>query len=421
MAATSTTMDGLAKRIFGELVKPLPEFAIAQELFPFQNRAKIGDEYQVEVVLKRSHGITYQKTNRRTGYALNAARTLQTKPAAIKGAEKVFVDQAAYGQIAAAMEKGQKAYESTMALLLASMIESHRFYIELDMLYGSSPTGIGVLGSVSGSSTTRAWTISAASWATGIWSQMEGAALDCYDTTGVTKRNSNAVVEVVSIDPKNRIVNVSGNSTDLSACVATDFLVPVGARTEAMDGIDYQLLNTGSLYGIDAATYGAWLPNTYDAGSAPATIFTLGTAMKLAVGRGLMGKRCVALVNESVFNDISEDAAGLRRFGDDQKMGVDQGTHKLTFNGSNNNAFEVVSHPMVKQADAFILQPNSWIRGGESDIVDGLPTQASGDQFWFDVPGYALKECRQFSSQFLLGTEPSKQVKVKNIVPRSAV
>jgi len=425
MAGTISTLDGVTKRVFGKMVAALPEFAYAQEALPFQDKAKIGAEYEELIVVRRSHGVTHQKTSRQTLYALNAARTMQTAPARTSGAEIVMRDQVSYGTLAATDGGSEKAYEAALPLIIGSLLESHRFYLELGILYGNSPTGMGVWESTGAGTTTRVIVLTSQSWATGIWSQMEGAGVDAYDVTGATKLNTTAVIDVGAVDPTTRSITLTGAAADLTALTTGAFFVPVGARTsgvgQQMDGIDMQMSNTGSLYGINPATYGIWKGNTLAVGSVPATIFTIGRALKLPVGRGLIGKSVKAFINEAVFNDIADDAAGLRRFGENQKMGVEQGTNKLTFNGANNNSLEIVSHPMVKQGDGFIFNPKDWIRGGESDIRNGFPGEGAGDKFWFDLEGFAGKELRQFSSQFVLDTKPSQQVKLSGISARSAV
>lgn len=422
MAGTNVTLDGLAKRIFGELIKTLPDFALVQELMPFQSRAKTGEEYEVEVVLSRSHGVTFQRTSARTVYSLNEPRTMQTEPARTAGSEITFREQAAYGMIAAAEAAGERAYEGALPLLMGSVYDSHRFYLELLMLYGNSPTGIMVIESHTDATTTGTLTATSQSWATGIWSQMEGAAIDIYNPTLTTKRNGTGPITVGRVDADSRTYDISGDEADLNAIVNGDVVVPIGAKGETLDGIDKQLTNTGSLFGINAATYGLWQSNVLDAGSAPATMALIMRGLKLGVGRGLISKSMTALVNESVFADIANNAAALRTFTESQKMGVEQGTHKLTFAGSNNNMLELVSHPMVKQGDIFIVNPRDWIRGGEADITNGLPgKERSGERFFFDLPSSTGKEFREFSSQFLMGTKPSQQVKISNIASASAI
>lgn len=423
MAGTSSTLNGLGKRVFGELVKTLPDFAILQREFPFDSDAQTGDEYEEEIVLSRSHGVTFNKTLRRGVATLNPVRTMQTLPARITPSEIIMREQIALGMMSSAPRAGERAYEGALPMLMASIYESHRFYIELGMLYGGSATGIGVFASIGSGTTTRVVTITSASWATGIWSQMEGAAIDAYDVTGVTKRNTNAVMVVSLVNPSARQITLTGNATDLGNLVATDFFVPILGQGEMMDGIDKQVTNTGTLYGIDAGTYTMWRPNQVSALDAPPTLDILLRALKAPVGRGLIAKQMMALVNEAFFTDVASDAAAQRTFTENQKAGVEQGTHRLLVNGSNNNTLEVICHPLVKQGDAFIINKKDWVRGGDTDITNGLPKDGtrSGEQMFFNLEGVTAMEFREFSSQFFFGRRPSHQTKITNIAARSAV
>lgn len=420
MAGTATTLNGLGKRVFGELVKTLPDFAILQREFPFDPKAKTGDEYEEEIVLSRSHSVGFFRTTRRQVNTLPAVRTMQTLPARTSPSEIVMREQLAYGMMSSAESAGEQAYAGSLPMLMAAVYESHRFYIELGMLYGQSPTGIGVWEATGAGTTTRTITITAQSWATGIWSQMEGAPVDAYNTAGDTKINTNAPMVISLVNPSARQITLTGNAADLAALAAGQFFVPMGGRGEQMDGIDRQLTNTGSLYGIDAATYSMWKPNLVDALSVAPTLDLLLRALKAPVGRGLIGKQMMALLNESVFTDLASDAAALRTFTENQRAGVEQGTHELTVIGSNNNVLRVVSHPMVKQGDCFIINKKDWVRGGDTDITDGLPKTRGGGEMFFHLESVTAVEFREFSSQFFFGRRPSHQTKVANISPRSA-
>jgi hypothetical protein len=409
-------MNGLLKKQFGGINKAIPTWSKIQELIPFSERAKTGDRYEELILTKRSHGVTHAKTTRRTGYSLRSARSLETLPAEVLPAELVMREQIAYGMLAAAEAAGEKAYARAVGEAVIGILESHRFYLELNFLYGGG--NIGALSVVAGASTTRTWTFTQASWSPGIWAQMENAAVDVYDPTLTTKRNTNADVIITAVDQDLRQVTVSGNATDLTACVATDVLVIAAAKGETCTGIDTILTNTGSLFGIDAATVGIWKSNVISAGGNPGNMQLFHSAINRAVNRGL-SKPFTWQVNSYAWQDLMDDATVLRRFASDTKQEMSQGTAKLTFIGVNGSIVNFEPNPMLKCGDAFGLVPDEWIRGGDSDITNGLPGAPSDDMF-FDLEGVAAAELRNFSSQFLLCKMPSHQVKISNLAPRQA-
>lgn len=419
MAVTASTMNGVTKKMFGDINDSLPTFALMQERIPFKSMAKLGKEWAELIMLTRSHGVTYQRTNKQTIYNLNDAVSLTTKEATESGSEIVMREQIAYGMLAAAERAGDAAYASAIKMVLKSILETHRFRIELNALYGQSAGGVGIIESETDGTTTSVYTLTSATWASGIWSQMEGAWLDVYDPTLTTKRNTNAAVVVTTVLDDSRTLNVSGNASDLDATVAGDILVPYGSKGETMYGIDAIARNTGTLFGIDASLYSVWKANSYAVGG-PCTINAISKALSKAIGRGLIGKKVTVMLNDRAWQDIANDSGGLRRWNESQASKVEQGTHALTFYGANNNFAEIVSHPMVKQSEGFVFLPENFIRGGESDIQNGLPGSPTPDDFFHDLEGKAGCEVRNFSSQFLMSTKPSQLVKMTGITPTGA-
>lgn len=420
MAVTASTMNGLTKKKFGQLNKAIPEFALLQERMKFQERAKLGKEYEELILLTRSQGVTYAKTTKQTVYDLQAPRSLTTAPASVSGAEIVMREQIAYGMLAAAERQGEEAYASAIKEALLSILETHRFRIELAALYGAADTGIGTIESHTDGTTTGTITFSSATWSSGIWSQMENAEIDLYNGSSLV--NTNAAIIVTAVSPATRTISISGNETDLNAMANGNFVFPRLAYGETMTGVDKIVTNTGSLFGIDAGTYQVWKGNTFSCGSAPATIFTYGQGLQQAIGRGLMGKGVTLYLPPSAWQDVANDAGGLRRFTESQKAGVDQGVEgKLVFYGANNNTLTLLSHPMVKQGEAFGLVEQEWLRGGESDLVNGLPGSPTPEDFFHDLEGKAGCEVRNFSSQFVLCRMPSHQIKFTNIVSSGAI
>jgi hypothetical protein len=419
MAVDLNTMNGLAKKRFGDINKAIPEWAVIQEMLPFSQRAKIGELYEELILLTRSQGVTFQRTSRRQIYSLAAARSLTTAPAQVFGCEQILRDQIAYGEMAAAARAGEEAYASALAEVLMSIAESARFYLELNCLYGGSSTGIGVIETEVDGTTTSVLTLTKKSFAAGIWAQMENAGIDVYDPTLVTKRNSVGPITVDSVNFDGRQLNVSGDAADLDAIQPGDVIVPVGANGQTLDGMDKIITNTGTLFNIDAAASQVWRGNTKSAGDAPATLLTYHGAMNMAVSRGLSGG-FTWLLNNFAWQDLVDDQTALRRYTEDTEAEMVQGSKSIKFYGANGGLVEFRPHPMVKQGDAFGVVGKDWIRGGESELTNRLPGDPNED-FFHEIPNQSGAEIRNFLSQFILCKKPSHQVKLANILPRAAV
>src|SRR5581483_4286645 len=141
--------------------------------------------------------------------------------------------------------------------------------------------GIGVTSSsANASSTSTVVTLTAASWATGIWAGMENCPLNFFkqSDSSLVSSGTDAVFTISSIDVDNRKLTLTGSAAGIAAL---DTAILAGAcdiffdtaRTDAttfneMVGINKIITNTGTLFNISASTYNLWKGNTYDVGSA---------------------------------------------------------------------------------------------------------------------------------------------------------
>lgn len=418
MTINGTNLNGYYKIHYGEKQKPIPAFGVVQKLLPFQRRAKTGKTYNEPIFTKRSHGVTFAKSTARTAYALAAARSLQSEEASISGAEIILRENVAYGALAASEGGEQVSFGSAFDEAVLGIEESHRFYVESLMLYGrTSVATIETTANVNATSTTI--TVTKQSWAVGLWAQMENALVDIYDAVDGTKINTTGSVTVTSLsNVDTRKILLTAAAADITAIDAgaalSYVIVFVAASGEVMDGIDKIITNTGTLFGISAATNSVWRANTLDCGGVELTMSKCLAGQTLAVGRGGMGEMTY-LLNPMTWQDVAEDQAALRRHGEASTKMVN-GAETIEFNGTGGKII-FAQHPMVKCGDAFGIQAKHWIRGGESDLVSKLPG-ANNDDFFVELADNAGFQMRNFSSQFIYCRKPSAQVKLYNIVPR---
>jgi hypothetical protein len=297
------------------------------------------------------------------------------------------------------------------------LMRSHRAYLEVFMLYGQSSIGT-VSGTPATSGSNKVVTISTATWAPGIWARGEGMRLDGLSALGGTLRsNSGAPYVVEAVDFVNRTITISGEAGDLGDLASGDILVVRDAdgTTGAFTGIDKVVTNTGSLHGIDAATYSLWRGNVKTVSSVPLTMGILHAATVDAVDRGLEGDFTWFVPTRS-WQNLADNEGALRRYAENNDREYKQGAGKLSFHGANGAAMNIVPHSCVKWGEAFGITPDEWVRGGESDLVDTLPGTPK-DQFFHQVQGYAALDIHNFSSQFLFCRKPSRQVKISGLLP----
>jgi hypothetical protein len=386
--AGKTNLNGFYKTRYGEKQKLVPEWAILQELLPFKTKARTGKDFREPVFLKRSHGVTFAGgTTAGTIYDLNTAIAPQSEEVVVTAAEITMREQLAYGAISAAEGAGEEAFGAAMDELVLGLDESARFYVETLLAYGQ--TNIGIIETVTAdTATTKILTISKVSWAPGIWAQAEGMKLDVYDSTGVTKINVNAVSYFTSnYNPDARQILWTGHATDAGLLVAGQVLVFATSASGTASpmvfaGLDKIITNTGTLFGISAATYGLWKGNILDAGSNPATMSTFHSAA-IRAARGGQGD-LVFLLNTYAFQDLADDQAALRRYAEKTKGKFENGASDLVYYGAQGGKMTFRPHMCLKAGDAFGIMPDKWVRGGDTDLVDKL-TGPNNDHFFSEI------------------------------------
>lgn len=422
MAAESTsTLDGWFKtRYADKAAKLVPEFVILPRYFKFNSKKKTGDTYQCTARVRRSFGWTWAGSGTSgTAFALNDAVAGQTKPANVGGTEFVARSQIPYSVIKRA-QGSEQAFGDAFDEIVQDMTEGAHFAREINLLYGGTNIGdILSVGAVAGAG--GAWTkdcvITVAGWAPGLWSQAEGMPIDVY-TAGGVKRNTAYTMTVTAIDPDTRTVTITSvetpGSVELTAVAATDVILPQGAYGNWFTGLHTIAQNTGTLFGINAATYSLWGGNSYGAGSAAATMAKFTKAVIPTVTRGGMDK-VTFFCSTSTWADLNNDHAALRRFSESTKSGLNLGTNKITYYGPNGE-IEIVPHPMVKQGYAYGLQTKRWERIGSTDVTFDLGVEGSQNRFFQQLSGNAGSEIRCYWDQALFCRAPARQVVMSGIV-----
>lgn len=416
---TLATANGMFKETYApNLIKFEPDFAILQQDIPFKEDQKVGKKHIKAVEVRRGGQMTWASgSTAGTAFDLATALPSQSEDAEFTPSTAVLPWQIAYTVLTRSITS-QQAFENQFDRTVYNMKARARFEIECAMLYGGS--SIGAISVIAGATTTRTYTLSKASWAVGLWAQMEGQSVDAYDPTLVTKRNTNAAIVVTLVDPTLRKITVTGNAADLTATLVNDVFVPWGKQGNWFSGIDVITQNTGSLFGIDGATYGIWRGNTYDAGSVPITMQKITAAAALSVGRGAMGPRNVYISHYS-WNDLNSDEAALVRRTDEGKGEVQRGSDSITYIGPNGRLV-IKPHPMVKAGEAFILDTAELSRIGSTDVTFNLPgADGSSPNFFQHISGKAGCEIRCMTDQCLAVDTISHHTKITGIVPLSLV
>lgn len=422
MAGTTTTdLNGLFKQAYADdILNLIPEESVLTRLIKFQGRNYLlGNTYNQPVIVRSEQGFTYSRPNNGT-FSLNAASSMKTQNAVVDGF--IILEQSGISYEAVARSDNVNSFRNAVDLVMQDAMESFARRLEIGLLYGQSPTGLGQVNtSANVNATTTTLSFVSGQWSAGLWTPLEGAQIDVYGPAGGgTHLNVNGPMTVSSIDVVNKTITITGAAADITAIdngtdVNNGWVRFYTAGTDGADeavGLDKIMLNTGSLFGIDAATYSLWKANTFAVSSA-LTLAKIQEAVSVAAARGL-SEDVELFVNPTVWQDLSSEAMTFRRF--DSSYSATKtvnGTEALEFH-SQNGKISVYSHKYVKEGEAFMLPTKRAVRIGSSDISFNIPGTDNG-QIFIQNPTSAGFTFRIFSQQSLLVTKPALCVKLTAI------
>jgi hypothetical protein len=406
---TISTLDGLFKQVYGDgVVSLLPDFAIISRRVDFKPTEKIGDSYVIPVKLQYEGGFSYGASGS-GAFNLNGAVAGRIAKAQVNASQIVLRSQIDYESAFKAAGGGKVAFQDVTQATVENMMESFAKRQELAMLYGASATGLGAISTVT-VSTNATITFSTPTWSPGIWVGMENHVLDAY-TTGNSKVNTNAGLTIVSVNMSASQIVVSGNSTDLAALAATNYLVFQGAFSQEMTGLDAILTNTGTLFNISAATYALWKSGSYAVGGPISMEKTLLAAAQ-AVPLGLKEDTMLLLAAKRWAN-LNNDLAALRRSDQSYKVsGFENGVEGITYHGVSGK-LEIVAHPFIKEGEAMLLPEKRLKRVGATDITFKRP--GNPNNIFKEIEGQAGFELRSYSDQQIFLEAPAYAVKLTGI------
>lgn len=411
-----TSVDGLYKnRYVGRVEQILPQDAEFQKRVPFDSSNKIGRYYMKAVQLRRPQGVTFSSgSSANDAFALNGSVASTILDAYIDASSIVMQDRIGYTTMARAMSTEQ-AFAEVFDVVVEGLMTQIRTNIELMSFHGKSD--LGTVESASTVSSKRVVVISKATWAAGIWPQLEGALVDVYaDSTLASKVTSTTYLQVVAVDVENRTITLDG--TDYASVTTNNVIVPYNTGTAGASwatGIAKAVQTRGTIFGIDNSSYGNFKGNSYASVNGVLTLGKINSAASLAWSRGT-ARKLTCFVSPWTWTDMNVDATALRRFAESTKAGLDLGTTSITYYGPNGE-IEIVPHRFVKAGEAYLLDLTKWARVGSMDVTFSLP--GLPENFILQLPSNAGFELRNFSDQAPFCWDLSSQTYISGIVNNS--
>lgn len=409
-----STLNGFFTEAYGSTYVELPtDHALLLKRLKFEQANRVGNNFHFPVLLSMEHGVTFNSDG--TGFSLNSAISQVSKDANTASYEMVVRGNISYAAITR-IGGGKKQFVAEVGPLVKMASKAVAFNLELSKMYGQ--TGLGITSEVTASGTTGSFVVTDATWAPGIWTQIVNAKLDVWDSaTGSTKVNATAPIQVTGVNVSTRTVSFTCALADAAAldALTTSTIFRVGAKTGASSfkesvGIDKIVTNTGSLFGIDAATYPLWKGNTVAAGG-NLTLAVLQDAQAVLAAYGV-GKDMLLVCSPKTWRYLLTEMTALRRFDYSAKSAqYENGSKSIRIFGQVGE-IEVLAHPLCKEGEAFLFDPSELHRIGSTEPVYKLPGY---DQMLFPVADTAALEFRIYSDEALIPEAPSHMVKVTGI------
>lgn len=358
---TATTLDALFHEVFlsGEagIVNVVPQVTKMQRLIELDEALNPGDYFKQMIELAGEAGITYAGPDEDV-VTLNAAEASESKEAQVKPYQMFERSTMGYNAADKASAGGKKSFRDATEHMVMNMLRTMRKRVEIDLIYGQVPLGT-VASAVSG----QVITISAATWAPGIWYGMRNAYIDVFQSDDATSRQ--AGLKITGIDIANKQLTVSGTVTGITT---GDLIYLKGQNSagtkKSMLGLDKLATHSsGLLYNINSTTY----PDGWKAQTKAITAnLSMQKALELADMAGIAGceQDMVLLIPHRAYTNLNADQAALREYdGSYSQNGSVNGVKSITFVGQTGK-LDIIPHTYVKESECFLFAPANFKRIG---------------------------------------------------------
>ncbi len=406
-------MSGFHKKVYGDkLDNVVPASSVLYDAIEFEEAKKIGDSYNFPVLLTLENGFTVNGTAGAI-VTLNDAANAVMKEASIQGVEMIGRVQMAYLAAARATAEGPAAFGRAWGQALMNLRVSHMKRLELMLLYGQ--LGLGVVSSLSSDTVT----VSDTSWSPATWIGLEGGLFEFWTIagTGATEHGVTTGSTLSTVDfSAQTLAFATGGPSGGTTVDGDDVIYFYGARAASSYNECVGLMkiaqNTGSLHGIDAASYNIWAGNLKSSFGA-LTMGKLLDAVSLAVDRGL-DEKVILGVCPKAYEVLNADLSSNRHFdGSYSREKLENGGQSIVFNGQMGQV-EVRVMPFLRRGEAVVFPPSQLKLIGSADVGMGVPG-TDGRDIFFHIQTKNAIEARSFSDLALLCLAPARLVAITGI------
>jgi hypothetical protein len=409
-----SNIQGLFKRRYAQYVNPLPsDNTLADEMKFVPQNVRPGEDYRFPVQMQIEHGVSHNTDE--TAFTVAGVIDSKVETANLDGSTILVAGNIPYDVIAKAMN-GDSAYFPAMDYKVKALMMGGELYRELSLGWGGgtgAATGAEVAvvsSSVSGANlgATQVVNITRATWSAGVWNLMTGAEVDILQSDGDTSRETGVTVDAV-VAATNRVQLTKASSS--ATVAANDKIIVRGGEDTTCYGVKAILENTGSLFGISAATYPQWQALNYSAGSATLTVAKI-QRMGALLARNGLSKGGKLLVAPETFADLVEELQDHDRYPNPSGDAKQTGFYNLLVK-SPCGPIDVACYKFQQQGFAFFLAKGTGKRVGSTDLTFSLP--GTNKWFYVELESNAGCQIRVFSNQAPILTIPYHCAIIDNI------
>lgn len=413
-------LNGWFKVKYGEFFDLIPAHEkLTSKLGRIRKAERVGSAFKFPVDLVLPQGVTYSRTGQ-GAFTISDAVAGEMSEASVDGSQVVVNDVLSYEAAAKAQSEGEEAFGDSAGRVMKRLQKSGHKRIELDMWYGQKT--LGTLSAISGTSTTRTFTISAATWAPGIWVGMKNARIDVWDTAAFGDLLTDSATDciITAVDIANRQISVSGDSADLgdidtgigsSPVIVFKGTVVNSTTYNSMVGVDKICTTSGgTLFGVTQTEL--FTANSYDVGSTQLTLKKIYDGVGDSAAKLGEESDLDVWVSIPTFNGLAADQASLRRYGAEVKN-AENGARSLVFSGPTGN-LNVLPYTLIKGGEAFAMPTDKLFKVGAMDLGFNVPGR--GEQFFENVPNKAGYRLQMYAHLAIACAAPGGMTKFTGIV-----
>lgn len=383
MAATNTptTLASRLKQRFNkEVTDIVPSIADFQRRVEFRADLELGASAEFDITLAYEAGFSIGQGN----VTLNGSIAQTTARASVSAYSMILQSQVSYDLISRA-NKSEKAFAKFADGKFLGMVSAFRNREEWLAINGRRSCG------KIESNTSGALVITAGTFCPAFWAAQIGAKFVVFDSlTGSTQRDGDLTVSAV--DVATRTVTVTGTSSNV---VANDFIFIKGQHNDGRYGLFDIAYNTGSLFGISAATYPLWAANAYDVGTSALTIGKILAAAGMSANKGCAGEELICYVPPLCFQGLVADEASLIRYSAGRKK-AETGFEFIEVMGAT-GLIKIIPHLFLKYGEAILWCPAYTYIIGSIEATSQLNGTGENADILFDLESTSAKEMRMFS------------------------